>query len=101
MAFSIESRVPFLDHRLVEFVFSIADTDKFSNGETKKILRDSMRGILPSGASATSAGTPQNDSRIPATPPASDTSALSASNCRTSRHRLAPSALRSPISFLR
>ncbi len=47
MAFSIESRVPFLDHRLVEFVFSLDDDDKLSSGITKKILRNSMEGILP------------------------------------------------------
>ena len=47
MAFSIESRVPFLDHRLVEFVFSLSDEDKLSSGVTKKILRDSLRGIVP------------------------------------------------------
>lgn len=47
MAFSIESRVPFLDHRLVEFAFSINDDDKFSNGVTKKILRESLRKIMP------------------------------------------------------
>lgn len=47
MAFSIESRVPFLDHRLVDYVFSIADSDKFELGETKKILRQSLKGILP------------------------------------------------------
>lgn len=47
MAFSIESRVPFLDHRLVELAFSMKDTDKISNGVTKNILRESMRGILP------------------------------------------------------
>lgn len=47
MAFSIESRVPFLDHRLVEFVFSLSDSDKFKSGETKSILRKSLTGILP------------------------------------------------------
>jgi len=47
MAFSIESRVPFLDHRLVEFAFSLNDEDLISNGETKKILRNSLEGILP------------------------------------------------------
>ena len=47
MAFSIESRVPFLDHRLVEFVFSLNDDDKFSQGITKKILRHSLKDILP------------------------------------------------------
>jgi asparagine synthase (glutamine-hydrolysing) len=41
MAFSIESRVPFLDHRLVEFVFSLPDEDKIRMSETKHILRHS------------------------------------------------------------
>jgi asparagine synthase (glutamine-hydrolysing) len=47
MAFSIESRVPFLDHRLVEFAFSLQDSDKIKSGETKYILRKSLRGIVP------------------------------------------------------
>ncbi|MBL0103475.1 MAG: asparagine synthase (glutamine-hydrolyzing) [Bacteroidetes bacterium] len=47
MMYSIESRVPFLDHRLVEFAFSLADEDKFKDGITKIILRKSMQGILP------------------------------------------------------
>ena len=47
MAFSIESRVPFLDHRLVEFVFSLPDDDKISGGITKNILRRSLHGIVP------------------------------------------------------
>jgi len=47
MAYSIESRVPFLDHRLVEFAFSLNDFDKINKGETKYILRKSMASILP------------------------------------------------------
>lgn len=47
MAFSIESRVPFLDHRLVEFVFSLEDSDKFHLGTTKKILRTSLQSVVP------------------------------------------------------
>jgi asparagine synthase (glutamine-hydrolysing) len=47
MAFSIESRVPFLDHRLVENGFSLKDEDKIFRGETKHILRHSLKGILP------------------------------------------------------
>ncbi|MBL7924694.1 MAG: asparagine synthase (glutamine-hydrolyzing) [Bacteroidia bacterium] len=47
MAFSIESRVPFLDHRLVEFAFSLPDEAKIHQGATKRILRESLRGILP------------------------------------------------------
>lgn len=48
MTFSIESRVPFLDHRLVEFSFQLPDTYKLHLGWSKKVLRESMRGIMPS-----------------------------------------------------
>ena len=47
MAFSIESRVPFLDHRLVEFAFSLNDEDKIKLGITKYILRKSLAPLLP------------------------------------------------------
>ncbi len=47
MAFSIEARVPFLDHRLVEFVFSLPASQKIRHGVTKVILRNAMKGILP------------------------------------------------------
>ncbi len=47
MAFSIESRVPFLDHRLVEFAFSLQNEDKIRGTETKYILRKSLASILP------------------------------------------------------
>ena len=47
MAFSIESRVPFLDYRLVEFVISLPDDYKIRSGETKAILRSAMKAIIP------------------------------------------------------
>ena len=48
MAFSLESRVPFLDHRLVEFAFTLLREDRINDkAETKYILRESMKGILP------------------------------------------------------
>src|SRR5436309_10747292 len=47
MAASIESRVPFLDHKLVEFVAMLPDEWKLSGWTTKRILRESMRGLLP------------------------------------------------------
>ncbi|MGI8894009.1 MAG: asparagine synthase (glutamine-hydrolyzing), partial [Bacteroidia bacterium] len=47
MAFSIESRVPFLDHRLVEFTFSLPDENKIEGATTKSILRKSLADILP------------------------------------------------------
>jgi asparagine synthase (glutamine-hydrolysing) len=47
MAHSIESRVPFLDYRLVEFVLSLPDEYKLSCGITKLVQRAAMSGILP------------------------------------------------------
>jgi asparagine synthase (glutamine-hydrolysing) len=47
MAFSIESRVPFLDHRLVEFCINLPDDYKIKNGWTKYILRNSNIHRLP------------------------------------------------------
>lgn len=47
MAHSIESRVPFLDYRLVEFVLGLPDEYKIANGVTKKVLRAGMSGALP------------------------------------------------------
>jgi asparagine synthase (glutamine-hydrolysing) len=47
MAHSVEVRLPFLDHKLVEFVFSMPDNFKLSNGWTKFLLRKSMEHLLP------------------------------------------------------
>ena len=47
MAFSIENRVPFLNHRLIEFVHSLPDEDLIFLGQTKYILRASLNGCLP------------------------------------------------------
>jgi asparagine synthase (glutamine-hydrolysing) len=47
MAASIESRVPFLDHHLVEFGASLPDRWKLSGWTTKHILRRAMKGLLP------------------------------------------------------
>lgn len=47
MAHSVESRVPFLDYRLVEFAYALDDTLKIQQGQTKAILREAMRDILP------------------------------------------------------
>jgi asparagine synthase (glutamine-hydrolysing) len=47
MATSVESRVPFLDHRLVEFTCSLPERLKLRGPTTKYILRESMKGILP------------------------------------------------------
>ncbi len=47
MAASIESRVPFLDHKLVEFTARMPREMKMRGGTTKWILREAMKGILP------------------------------------------------------
>ncbi len=46
MLFSIESRLPFLDHRLVEYGIGIPSEYKIRNGFTKAVLRDAI-GELP------------------------------------------------------
>jgi asparagine synthase (glutamine-hydrolysing) len=48
MAASIESRVPFLDHKLVEYTARLPERMKLRRGlTTKYILRRAMRGVLP------------------------------------------------------
>lgn len=47
MACSLECRVPFLDHKLVEIAASIPAEHKLPNGRLKGLLKDSLRDILP------------------------------------------------------
>jgi asparagine synthase (glutamine-hydrolysing) len=47
MAASIESRVPFLDHKLVEYTARLPERMKLRGLTTKYILRRAMKGILP------------------------------------------------------
>ena len=49
MAHSIETRVPLLDHKLVEFAATIPPEMNLHNGTTKYVLKQAMRGILPDG----------------------------------------------------
>ena len=60
MAHSIEARVPFLDHRLVEFSIALGDSHKIVGGDTKRVLRRAMDGILPAkcATAATSSALP-------------------------------------------
>lgn len=48
MAFSREIRLPFLDHRLVEFCLRLPDRLLYRHGESKWILRHALRGLVPS-----------------------------------------------------
>ncbi len=47
MCQSLEVRTPFLDHRLVEFAFSLPASYKINKKIKKRILQDSTRKILP------------------------------------------------------
>jgi asparagine synthase (glutamine-hydrolysing) len=47
MAASIESRVPFLDHKLVEFAAVLPERMKLRGFNTKWILREAVRDMLP------------------------------------------------------
>ncbi|MBE0676640.1 MAG: asparagine synthetase B, partial [Bacteroidales bacterium] len=47
MANSVEARVPFLDHRLVEFAYSLPDNYLEMNGITKRVMREALKDLLP------------------------------------------------------
>lgn len=47
MMFSVESRTPFLDYRLVEYLLEVEDSAKIKDGFTKSLLRRSLKGLLP------------------------------------------------------
>ena len=47
MTHSIEARVPFLDHRLAELMFSLAADQIIRGGNTKVILREALADLLP------------------------------------------------------
>jgi asparagine synthase (glutamine-hydrolysing) len=47
MAFSREVRLPFLDHRIAEFLFAIPEVLKINGATTKLILRKAVRGRIP------------------------------------------------------
>ena len=47
MAHSVESRVPFLDHPLIEFAATMPSNIKFKDGTLKMVLLNAMRHELP------------------------------------------------------
>ncbi|CCB87677.1 asparagine synthase (glutamine-hydrolyzing) [Parachlamydia acanthamoebae] len=49
MAHGIESRVPFLDHPLIEFAATMPSNIKFKDGTLKKVLINTMQHVLPQG----------------------------------------------------
>jgi len=52
MAHSREVRLPFCDHRIAEFVLCLPPHMLMGEVQTKRLLRESMRGILPEGIRA-------------------------------------------------
>jgi asparagine synthase (glutamine-hydrolysing) len=51
MAFSIETRLPFMDYRMVQFLFSLPDEMKLRDGQTKYIFRKIIEGVVPDSIS--------------------------------------------------
>ncbi len=49
MAHSLEVRVPWLDHKLVEFIYTIPPKVKLRGGQTKYLLQEVARDLLPPG----------------------------------------------------
>jgi asparagine synthase (glutamine-hydrolysing) len=49
MAHSREVRLPFCDHRIAEFVFGLPPHLLMGEVQTKRLLRESMAGVLPEG----------------------------------------------------
>lgn len=47
MAHGLESRVPLLDHALVEFAATVPADVKFRNGDMKHLLKEAARSVLP------------------------------------------------------
>lgn len=47
MAFSVESRVPFMDYRLIEFTLGLPENLILRRGERKFILRQAFKGVVP------------------------------------------------------
>lgn len=46
-AWSVESRLPFMDYRLVEFLLGLPERLKLRAGRSKVVLREAMRGVIP------------------------------------------------------
>ncbi len=47
MYYGLEARVPFADHRLIEYLYNVPWSMKYQNGVEKALLRDAFRDLLP------------------------------------------------------
>ncbi len=50
MAHGLEARVPLLDHRIVEFAATLPFALKYQQGQSKRVLKQAMAGVLPPSA---------------------------------------------------
>jgi asparagine synthase (glutamine-hydrolysing) len=50
MAHSVEARCPYLDHRMVEFAFSLDDSLRYRDGTGKWLVRRAAERLLPAGS---------------------------------------------------
>jgi asparagine synthase (glutamine-hydrolysing) len=49
MAHGVECRMPYMDYKIVEFVFSLPEVSVVGGGYTKRVLREAVRGLIPDG----------------------------------------------------
>jgi asparagine synthase (glutamine-hydrolysing) len=47
MAHGVECRMPFMDYRIVDFLFSLPEESLIGGGYTKRVLREAMKGLVP------------------------------------------------------
>lgn len=47
MSWGLEARVPFADHRIVEYLYNVPWSMKYENGMEKKLLRNACKDLLP------------------------------------------------------
>lgn len=47
MYYALEARVPFADHRIMEYVFNVPWAMKYKGGVAKSLLRDACKDLLP------------------------------------------------------
>lgn len=47
MSCGLEARVPFADHRIIEYLYNVPWSMKYQNGVEKALLRDACRDLLP------------------------------------------------------
>ena len=47
MTYAVESRLPFLDYRLAEYIYNLPNEVKIRDGQTKWILREALKDLLP------------------------------------------------------